>query len=125
MILGLWMPWNSLPVIFEDRSDISCVFRHEDIPDIDDTLATALYRIAQEAVTNALRHSGASDIDVSLVMEKNILLLRIRDNGCGFVSDGNTEYEGLGLTGMKERATLAGGSLNIFSEKGRGNGNHL
>ncbi len=118
--LGLVDALELLTRDFENRSDVSCIFRHEDIPCIDDTIATALYRIAQEAVTNALRHSGASDIDVSLVVEQESLLLRIRDNGCGFVSDGNTEYEGLGLTGMKERATLAGGTLNIFSEKGRG-----
>ncbi|MFH1155280.1 MAG: PAS domain-containing protein [Pseudomonadota bacterium] len=104
----------------EQRADISCMFRHKGIPDLDGTLSTALYRISQEAVTNALKHAGASVIEVDLTVENDILMLKIKDDGCGFSMDDRAEYVGFGLTGMKERAILAGGALEILSGKGQG-----
>lgn len=118
--LGLVDALELLTRDFENRSEVSFVFRHKGIPDMDDTVATALYRISQEAMTNALRHARASDINVSLFMERGRLMLEITDNGCGFDSGENHDYEGLGLTGMQERATLAGGTLDIVSERGHG-----
>ena len=55
--LGLTDALESLLADFENRSNVSCVFKHDEIPKINDTLATALYRIGQEAVTNSLKHS--------------------------------------------------------------------
>ncbi|MBF0413086.1 MAG: PAS domain S-box protein [Desulfamplus sp.] len=126
--LGLVDALESLIRDFEKRSDIWFLFRHTEIPEIDDAFATALYRIAQEALTNALKHSKATEISVDLSADsvglsanfKTRLSLTIEDNGCGFSSVGNKEYHGLGLTGMKERATLAGGSLDIFSAPDKG-----
>ncbi len=126
--LGLVDALDSLIRDFEKRSDIWFMFRHTQIPEIDDAVATALYRIAQEALTNALKHSKATEIsvdissdaaDISETSDSN-LILTVEDNGCGFSSIGNKEYHGLGLTGMKERATLAGGTLEIFSAPNKG-----
>ncbi|MBF0209846.1 MAG: PAS domain S-box protein [Desulfamplus sp.] len=121
--LGLVDALESLVRDFEKRSDVWFLFRHTPIPEIDDTVATALYRIAQEALTNALKHSKATEISVDLTAElpkdsndKGCLKLSVEDNGCGFSSVENREYHGLGLTGMRERATLVGGKLEIFSE---------
>jgi len=125
--LGLVDALDFLTREFEKRSDVSCNFRHNGIPGLNDTLATALYRIAQEAITNALRHSSATDIKVGLFFregstfrDSGTVELNVEDNGCGFESPENREYHGLGLTGMKERATLAGGLLDIFSRPGHG-----
>ncbi len=126
--LGLVDALESLIRDFEKRSDVWFLFRHAEIPEIDDTVATALYRIVQEALTNALKHSNASEISVDLSADlvelspnrNGYLILTVEDNGCGFSSEGNKEYHGLGLTGMKERATLAGGTLNIFSAPNKG-----
>ena len=130
--LGLVDALEFLTRDFEKRSDVWFLFRHTEIPEIDDTVATALYRIAQEALTNALKHSKATEISVDLSVNSpdlstncsenyaSCLTLTVEDNGCGFLSVGNKEYHGLGLTGMKERATLVGGTLDIFSAINKG-----
>ena len=118
--LGLVAALEILTRDFEDRSDISCIFHHDNVPEVDDTLATAFYRIAQEAVTNAVRHAGATLIKVELTLTKSSLLLCITDNGSGFIEAEQNESDGLGLTGMKERAALVGGDLQIDSGHGGG-----
>ena len=109
---------------FEKRSEVSCRFRCDAVPELDDTINTALYRIAQEAVTNALRHSGSTDILVALRNRLegglSMVMLRVEDNGCGLSDSHKGTYQGLGLTGMRERATLAGGELRIVSTPGQG-----
>jgi signal transduction histidine kinase len=90
------------------------------MPKIDKTLATALYRIGQEAVTNAIRHADATTIIVELRTDAQGLILTVEDNGIGFDPAPGTQQSGFGLEGMMERANLAGGSLDIRSEKGRG-----
>jgi len=81
-----------------------------------------LYRIAQETLTNVVRHSGASAVTVVLLRNGNTLAMRIRDNGRGFLH-GSPQLGSkghLGLQGMHERAAIIGGQLTIESEPGRG-----
>lgn len=118
--LGLVDAFESLLSDFEKRTNVSCVFKHDNIPQINDTVATALYRIGQEAVTNALRHSMASTVFVELKMADNRLLLTIEDNGCGFSTTDKDELNRFGMKGMKERALLVGGDLEIHSRPGMG-----
>ncbi|MDA3918294.1 MAG: cache domain-containing protein [Deltaproteobacteria bacterium] len=113
--LGLVDALESMISDFEKRSNVSCVFKHKKIGQINETLTTALYRITQEAVTNALRHSSASSIEVELKMDGSLLILNIKDNGCGFIKTDENEINTFGLAGMEERADLAGGKLEIFS----------
>ncbi|MFP4550495.1 MAG: sensor histidine kinase [Spirochaetales bacterium] len=83
--------------------------------------AISLYRIGQEAVTNAIKHAGAAQISVSLRNEHSVLVLCIEDDGKGFSPvDSARRREGLGITGMQERAKLAGGELSIASAPGEG-----
>jgi len=105
---------------FERRFQIPCVFTHDDIPAIDETIATAAYRIAQEALTNVARHARASRVDVSLHMETGCLRLKVTDDGHGFQVPSISETEALGLAGMRERAVLVGGSLSVDASPGRG-----
>ena len=81
-----------------------------------------LLRIAQEAVTNVLKHAGASRIWVKLHMEARKLYLRIKDNGHGFEQDGVFASLGghFGLIGMRERAERLGGELRLVSRPGEG-----
>jgi len=118
--LGLADALESLLSDFERRSNVSCVFKHEPVFGIDDTLSTALYRIGQEAVTNALRHSGATSIVVELIPDEKGIVLTIEDNGCGFDTRKSETVNGFGLEGMKERASLVGGKLDISSLPSRG-----
>jgi signal transduction histidine kinase len=79
----------------------------------------ALYRVAQEAMNNIIKHAGASRVDLSLACNDNSLHLEIRDNGIGF--DANADYPGhLGLHSMRERMAKLGGSLIIDSQPGAG-----
>jgi two-component system, NarL family, sensor histidine kinase UhpB len=77
-----------------------------------------IYRVAQEALVNAARHSGATRIEVSLERSEESVCLVVSDNGCGFAFA--EEGKGLGLSGMRERALLVGARLEIDSSPGKG-----
>ena len=77
-----------------------------------------IYRVAQEALTNAARHSGAKCIDVSLGRLDSRVVLEVSDDGQGFAFA--DEAKGLGLSGMRERALLVDGKLEVDSRPGRG-----
>ena len=77
-----------------------------------------LFRIAQEAITNAIRHAQATEIELKLICELNTVYLQIKDNGIGF--DHEQLDKGFGLLGMQERCDRLNANLNIRSEIGRG-----
>jgi len=118
--LGLVDALEWLTSDFENRSSINAVFEHTDVGELNETVSTAAYRICQEALTNVARHARASRVSVVLKVENKILSLSIRDDGRGFDTEGLTESEGVGIAGMRERAMLAGGVLEVSSEKGKG-----
>jgi two-component system invasion response regulator UvrY len=74
---------------------------------------TAVFRIFQEALTNAIRHAEASNVTVRLSQHADVWLLTIIDDGKGITSDELTNYASLGLLGMRERAHLWGGDVSI------------
>jgi signal transduction histidine kinase len=85
-----------------------------DEPDVPLPTKEALYRIAQEAFHNAVKHGRPSRLDVRLAREPDSLRLEISDNGVGF--DPTAAYPGhLGLRSMRERAMRVGGTLDITS----------
>ncbi len=94
------------------------IVRTGELPALDPVRATAVYRIAQEAITNALRHSGAGQILVSLTARKRSVSLQVSDSGAGF--DAGAPRAGLGLASMRERAASAGGRLTITAAPGEG-----
>ena len=118
--LGLADALESLLSDFERQTNVSCVFKRHPTPEIDDTLSTALYRIGQEAITNSLRHSNATCITVTLGRDGEGVVLVIDDNGTGFDETNNREMYGFGIEGMRERANLVGGRLDIESTATRG-----
>ncbi|MGB9871787.1 MAG: ATP-binding protein, partial [Anaerolineae bacterium] len=81
---------------------------------------TAIYRIAQEAVTNAARHARARHVSVVLERRGNRVVLLVEDDGQGFDVEAVRERGRLGLYGMEERATLVGGHLRVESRPGAG-----
>ena len=105
---------------FERRTGITCVFEPAVVPTPSDTVATAAYRIAQEALTNVARHAKAGHVNVILGAESEHLVLAVQDDGRGFHINRLPEFEGLGLAGMRERAALAGGRLEIYTDTGHG-----
>lgn len=118
--LGLMAALEWYTTDLEKRSGIACILNHQNVPKVDDIVATAAYRIAQEALTNVVRHSCATHVEVALQLEGDILSLTVTDNGKGFNSLELSESECLGVAGMRERAGLAGGTLEIQSRPGKG-----
>ena len=88
------------------------------VPDLEPRVQAAAYRVGQEALNNALRHSGAKEISVTLSRTARRVILEISDNGTGF--DPELASGGLGLASMRERAAAVGGTLRITSAPGAG-----
>jgi signal transduction histidine kinase len=91
-----------------------------DLPVLDMDTALGVYRIAQEALHNVLKHSGVKDATVTLAAVSDHVLLRVVDRGVGFDPNQRPHPDGLGLITMRERAVLAGGELRILSTPGFG-----
>jgi len=88
-------------------------FAADTLPALGPRVETAVYRVAQEALTNALRHSGASRVRVCLCQKGRHVILEVSDDGHGFVPEAPSS--GVGLASMAERASAAGGALTIRS----------
>ena len=78
-----------------------------------------VYRVVQEALNNVAEHAEANEVTVELRRADGRKMLRVTDDGCGF-NDSAAASPGLGITGMRERARLAGGRLRVRSRPGRG-----
>jgi len=76
-------------------------------------LETTIYRLVQEALTNVVKHSGASRARVAVQVDEHEVAIEVQDDGTGF--DPTASTEGYGLAGMRERVYLAGGTLEIVS----------
>lgn len=83
-----------------------------------------LFRIAQEAINNIAKHAAAQHMDLTLEFHDSFVRVTVHDDGCGFdataVFDSEDRGRGLGLLGMQERATLAGGAFQIESQPSQG-----
>jgi len=105
---------------FQARTGIQCkvrlLTREVFAPDV----STALFRILQEALTNVARHAKATRVEVVKQKLRDRLVLRIRDNGRGFDPADPSSSKSLGLLGMRERAAILGGQVNISSAPGKG-----
>lgn len=83
-------------------------------------VSLCLFRIAEEALSNVVRHSRATEAQVSLQQTDRHIVLRIEDKGCGFAQRGRHAHAGLGLVSMRERLRSVEGTLRIVSAPGRG-----
>jgi PAS domain S-box-containing protein len=105
---------------FQARSGIQCKVRlltHEVFaPDV----STTLFRILQETLTNVARHAKATRVEVVKQKRRDRVVLMIRDNGRGFDQADPSLSKSLGLLGMRERAAILGGQVNISSAPGKG-----
>jgi PAS domain S-box-containing protein len=89
------------------------------IPRLGEEIETAVYRIVQEAISNALRHAHADEVVVTLAASDGVLRAEVRDDGRGFDAQAR-QREALGLVSMEERALAVGGKLHVNSSPGRG-----
>ena len=122
--LGLVSAVRRLVFDIEEGQDVHIAVRAEGMEErLSPELETAAYRVIQEALSNVVRHSRASDVDIELVRRGAVLFVAVQDNGIGFdpvaVSRAGEEG-GVGLIGMLERARLVDGEVRIESAPGRG-----
>jgi PAS domain S-box-containing protein len=104
------------------RASVAVRFSVKDVPEnLNPEIQTTCFRIAQEAITNAVRHANATRIDVDLGRENGNLRLQVRDNGRGFdVDSTQAQAAGLGLIGIKERAALVDAQAKVVSSPNNG-----
>jgi signal transduction histidine kinase len=117
---GLSVALEGLSENISERFAVNCIFHGEGlIPMRDSAVATQLYRIAQEAATNAAKHAVARQIDIRIFVDDSELTLAITDDGIGF-PDVPPDSKGLGLRLMRHGAALIGGTFNIQRNGRRG-----
>jgi signal transduction histidine kinase len=104
----------------ENRAGLKAEFRCEGIGRLPHRIEDALYRIAQEALNNAIKHANASRVSLSLTRSESTVELVFRDNGVGFDLDAGRQKEGFGLAGMEQRTAGVGGELKITTGRGHG-----
>jgi signal transduction histidine kinase len=98
---------------------LAIAFSHRDVPEIEPEIALCLFRVTQEALGNAVKHSGARHVHVDLTAAPSRLELTIADDGKGFDVDA-APHAGLGLISMRERVESVGGALGIQATPGGG-----
>lgn len=103
----------------ERRSGIRVRLDLDDVGDLPSPVETALYRIAQEALNNVLKHAAAGQVTLSFNRSGKTLCLEIADDGRGFDPQ-NVAHRGYGLANMRERAEQVGGSLTLSTVPGQG-----
>ena len=105
---------------FSARTGMSVEFIRTDLdPERGDALATALFRVLQESLTNVARHAKATSVEISLSFVDEEWILSVRDDGAGFVHDPGKRV-GIGLIGMRERVQNLSGRFSVTTAPGRG-----
>jgi len=121
MKFGLKEALGDLCSSLDNLKDVAFKFRfYGENKRLEQTIEIALYRIAQELINNALKHSGASVILVDLVQDDNRISLTIEDNGTGFDTNKIPEFKGMGLNSLKSRVNALNGVFDITSKPGSG-----
>jgi len=106
---------------FTQRSGIACDLAVSD-PDLtwEDPLSTAIFRIVQESLTNIARHAKATHTRISIAQTNTDVLISVVDDGVGFSQKDDRKPSSFGLLGLRERANLLGGEVEIVSAPGKG-----
>jgi signal transduction histidine kinase len=106
---------------FKKRTGIDARFRKlSELPPIDETVTTGVYRIVQESLTNIVRHAQATSVEVNLQLRNDLLHVEVIDNGKGFDKALLDHPESLGLLSIRERARMIGGNAVINGSPGKG-----
>lgn len=120
-ILGLASAASGFCKELSERHGLEIDFLAEGLPKtLPEEISLCLFRVLQEALQNAVKHSGVRRFDVSLVATSTAVELRVRDSGAGFDLEKAAAGHSLGLTSMKERAKLVAGQLHVDSAPGAG-----
>jgi PAS domain S-box-containing protein len=119
--LGIVAAAKSLCKEFSEQQGVVVDFRHEGIPrTVSSDISLCLFRVLQEALHNAVKHSGVEHFEVEMHGESNGITLTVSDSGVGFDSETSGHSPGLGLISMRERVGLMDGAISITSKPSRG-----
>jgi len=119
--LGLFPAIEWLLDNFRERTGVACALAIQGGEvELDDTRATAVFRILQEALTNITRHARARKVDIAIRHGDSEVAIAVVDDGVGFSMQDAAATKSRGLLGMRERAYLLGGQLEIVSAPGKG-----
>lgn len=120
---GLHAALDGLCEDFKTHTYLSISYTGEELPDLAPLSALSLYRFAQEAMTNVMKHAAATQVHMTLAQDSDMIILMVTDNGSGFNPpdlDENMPSQGAGLVGMVERLEMVNGRLLVESTPGRG-----
>jgi PAS domain S-box-containing protein len=123
--LGLEAGIRSWCKEFSERQKVEIAFGSDNVPELPQEISLCLFRVLQEALQNAAKHSGAKHIEVQLAGNINEIHLAIGDSGTGFDVKAPGRSRGLGLTSMQERVRLVNGKISIESKPGAGTTIHV
>jgi len=106
---------------FEKRTSITCQRNIDETPrDLAKTVATVVFRIFQELLTNIMRHAGAKTVNVKLLCDHNRLVLQVADDGCGITEAQINDPGSFGLIGIRERLHPWSGTVRFQGSASRG-----
>jgi signal transduction histidine kinase len=115
--LGIATAMRSFCKEFSDQQNVEVVFAHDEVPRaLPKEISLCLFRVLQEALRNALRHSGVRHFEVELRLAPDAIQLTVCDSGSGFDREEALGTRGLGLISMAERVKLVAGQLSIDSQ---------
>ncbi len=119
--LGITTAMRAFCHEFSLQQDVEVAFSYDEIPrTLPQDISLCLFRVSQEALQNAVKHSGVRHFDVELRCASEAIHLIVRDSGSGFDAERPLKTQGLGLVSMTERVKLVGGRLTIDSQPLRG-----
>ena len=121
--LGVWaaLEWHAGQI--EERTGLQCVCTISEsaaMINLDAERSTMLFRVVQEALTNVVRHAGASQVKIGILRHKNAIIVDIRDDGKGIDAQQLLNGEAWGILGMHERTRHFGGELKVSGISGKG-----
>ena len=118
--LGLVPAIEWLVQNFTQRTSVACRLEMDEELELREPFATAVFRILQESLNNVAKHAKATQVDLRVAREGNALVLHVQDNGTGFRVQDPRKPQSLGLVGLRERAHLLRGEVQVVSQPGEG-----
>jgi PAS domain S-box-containing protein len=118
--LGLVPAIEWLAQTFTQRTGVPCDLQVDESLELGEPFATGVFRIVQESLANVAKHARAGKVEVELRAQGDLLLLRVQDDGVGFLPSAPRPPQSLGLVGLRERALLLRGEVRVDSHPGAG-----
>jgi len=119
--MGLELALHTLAAETSQRAGLELTWQVESpLPKLPPNVEQGLYRIAQEAFENIVRHAAAHSLHVACTTQPESLVLSIEDDGKGFAYDALEDNQHFGLRGMQERARMMDGEFDLSSHSGQG-----